>query len=351
MFDRLTSRPGKAIVVTRCHLPITLAIAILLAGPLLGETPGISGMAQFSRDSYLVVHDAKNKPGSKDKPRLGILDVTFDGITYSPLEATGWKNPEDRCGNDGVSSDLESACALAGRPGEFLVAESGDWEKTDHFGRLFHLAVSRSRAEIVQAYDLPSTQPSSRDVVGDQYEGLACILREDGRYLVLVGERGGSVTHPEALLRHSLFDPREESLVWRENKIDVKALTASWPEGVDVRGISDLYADPDGVLWAVAAVEHYVESGASPFDETLTDNGPFRSVIYRLGTIDPGSETPIDLDEDPKVFWTLDGFKIEALAAPSPLVRGSVLASASDDESFGGIWRALYPSAPADEND
>jgi hypothetical protein len=78
--------------------------------------------------------------------------------------------------------------------------------------------------------------------------------------------------------------------------------------------------------------------------QDASDAGPFRSTVYRYGPFDQtqaysymgGSAVMCG-----EAKWTLDGFKIEALGAP--VIAGSVLSFATDDEGFGGIWRPLGP--------
>jgi hypothetical protein len=43
--------------------------------------------------------------------------------------------------------------------------------------------------------------------------------------------------------------------------------------------------------------------------------------------------------------WIIDGVKIESVATPIELVKGSVMSIGSEDENFRGVWRALYPIA------
>ena len=41
------------------------------------------------------------------------------------------------------------------------------------------------------------------------------------------------------------------------------------------------------------------------------------------------------------VLWQIDGFKVEALASPSPLIPGSALMIGTDDENYQGQFRPL----------
>ena len=291
--------------------------------PGLSSAPvSYSGMALIEPDRYLVVHDAK---GREQQPRLGIISIMASrGAVYATLEISDWKSP------DGPGNDLESACSLSDHPREFLIAESGYWETK--YGRVFHIRVSGATAEVVRTYKLPLIADNTRAKAGDNFEGLACIKQADGRYLLVLGERGGSDLYPSGLLRWGWFDPPTATIAWAESGQASLPVTAPgpWPAGTNKRDIADLYVDPHGVLWAVATADH-------------GDNGPFRSVIFRLGTVTPGRAAPVQVDSSPIAGWIIDGVKVEALAAPARAVPGSVLAVGTDDENLGGVWRAVFP--------
>ena len=282
---------------------------------------GYSGLALIEPNRYLVVHDAKVY---EDKPRLGILAIQASGPVYTPLRIVEWMDP------DGPANDLESACALSDRPGEFLVAESGYWEKK--YGRVFHVRLSGETGQVVRAYKLPLLADSNPKKTGDNFEGLACVRHADGRYLLLLGERGGSELYPSGRLRWGSLDLRSSSLEWAERGTASIEVTAPgpWPAGTKKRDIADLYLDNEGTLWASATADQ-------------GDNGPFRSVIFRIGTVSPGAVPPVKLTGPVVADWILDGMKVEALAAPATAAPGSVLSVGTDDENFGGVWRPLFP--------
>lgn len=280
-----------------------------------------SGMALIEPNRYLVVHDAKVY---EDKPRLGILTIAARGLAYTPLTIADWMDP------DGRSNDLESACPLSDRPGEFLVAESGYWK--GKYGRLFHVRLSGETGSVVRAYKLPLLADNDDNTAGDNFEGLACAKQADGRYLLLLGERGGSGRYPTGRLRWGWLDPRSGALEWADSgraSIEVAA-PGPWPAGTKKRDIADLYLDTEGTLWASAAADQ-------------GDIGPFRSIVYRVGTVTPGLAAPVRLVNPLVADWIIDAMKVEALGAPAAAVPGSVLSIGTDDENFGGVWRALFP--------
>jgi hypothetical protein len=78
------------------------------------------------------------------------------------------------------------------------------------------------------------------------------------------------------------------------------------------------------------------------------DFGPFRSAIYDAGLLvwDGMSSPKYTPPNQINVRWTLDGLKVEALAANPESIDKANLAIATDDEGLGGVWRALPQSQP-----
>jgi len=283
--------------------------------------PGISGMAQIEPDRYLVVQDKKiSNPGE----RLGVLQVFADKAPrYQPIPVSNW--PEDQ-----MSNDLESACALPGRPNEFLIAESGSWQ--GEFGRLFHIQLLQtSYARVLASYPLPVLSDNSPQQQGDQFEGLVCAQKAANRYLLVLGERGGE--QRRGSLVHGDFDIAAGQILWSPQRLAVLPPLPDHNEPFQ-RDIADLYLESN-VLWASAVRE------AGPA-------GPFSSFIYQVALVDPQAVEPVRLLAASRIFWQLDGLKVEGLAAPSPLLPGSSLSVGSEDEKLGGIWRSLF--APAGQH-
>ena len=292
--------------------------------PAFGPPPGIgySGMAQIGPDDYLVVHNTK--AGQSD-PRLGIIRVKPDEpLEYAPLIVDNWVHPQ------GPANDLESACALPGRPGELLIAESG-YQK-NFYGRIFHLDIRGTTLRVLSVLPLPRLSDSDKDWERDNYEGLACAARGDGKILLILGERGGSSRYPNGFLRWGVFDPTHGTVDWPDAGKAGRMLIAPgpWNNRQSKRDIADLYLDGQGNLWAAAS-------------EDAGDEGPFRSVIYRAATVQADTANPIQLSKTQRPSWVLDGLKVEALAGPPDSVSSAFLSFASKDERLGGVWRPLYP--------
>ena len=63
------------------------------------------------------------------------------------------------------------------------------------------------------------------------------------------------------------------------------------------------------------------------------DNGPFRSVIYRIGSINTDG---IVLDADPTTIAVLDDLKVESVAVREHKGTREILVG-TDDENYGGV--------------
>lgn len=279
---------------------------------------GISGMAPISADSVLLVHDTK---AGKPEPHLTVMTLRkvageedrvphYDEVSVAWLRSGDWP------------SDLEAACALNGLEHQFLVAESGYYPKAGgtKYGRVFHVSLTFTpdvgwRGEVLGTAQLP---PGTVDI-----EGLACILRDDGTYMLIFGERGSSDDRPSAHLQTALWRPGDTTIVFAS---DTEFSAPDWPEGAKNRDCSDLYLDSKGTLWIAST-------------DDPTDEGPFRSVVYEIGSDLPTDPTqPLRLGE-PVARWRLDSVKVEALGPG--LVENAELSVGTDDENFGGLWRPL----------
>jgi hypothetical protein len=316
----------------------------LLARPKTNTPlPAISGMVMLDAQSYLAIDDKKIE---RRGDRLTIVHVTEQGLRPQSVPVMNWPNGQ-------AANDLESICALPERTGEYLIAESGSWQ--GEFGRLLHIKMGNTSASVLASYQLPIKYDNSPEQTGDQFEGMVCLNKGPNRYLIVLGERGDGtrIDHPTAAASLVVgdFDVAAAAIDWQANRLLVNAPAA--PFDLSWRGIADLYLEAN-TLWAVA-----VRAGG--------EEGPFQSIIYPVALIQqPGASQNVGQSteststqptaqnadqasasirllgsQNPK--WQLDGIKVEALAAPTSRHPGSHMVIASDDEQFGGIWRALYP--------
>ncbi|WP_051252431.1 esterase-like activity of phytase family protein [Ferrimonas kyonanensis] len=289
-----------------------------LSQPVWASVPGFSGMAPLDGRAFVVVLDRKSDAAGE---RLGIVRLTpSSGYEYRPVRIDDWHSP------DGQASDLESLCALPGRDGEFLLAESGTWQ--GRFGRVFHVHLEGDRARVMAVYPLPRRVDSKPGIEGDNVEGMVCLASDRG-FKVIIAERGGSRHYPEGVVRLGEFEPQSGRLNWLDAPL--MRVTAPGPQRPGRRAISDLYLDADGTLWASAT-----DDGG--------DAGPFRSLIYSVAQLNSAPAGPLLRPVQKRgMGWIIDGFKVEALSGPAAGVAGSVMSFATEDEHYPGVWRPLLP--------
>lgn len=285
---------------------------------------GYSGMTQFSADKYLVVHDTK---GHEEGQRVGILTIKQDlPLQYESIQIDNWHDP------DGRPRDLESACSLPGTDHEFLVAESG--YRKGKYGRIFHLKITDTTTVVKHVFKQPQFKKADNKPVKNNHEAMLCVSMDNGRTLIVLGERGGSSEYPSGVLRWAFLDKNRDTMSWNEKSTKGIPINAPgvWFRPEHKRDIAAMYVDNDKKIWAAAS-------------EDSADNGPFRSIIYHAATLSNNSDDPINRVISPKAAWTIDGFKVEALSGPPSSIPNSVLSIATEDENYGGIFRPLFPTS------
>lgn len=281
---------------------------------------GSSGMEQVSDTSYLVIYDRKSY---SDQVRIGLITLSDETLTVSPIVVDDW-------GTGGISNDLESICAIPGKKDEYLIAEAGDWQGVK--GRIFHIEVDlvASKAKIMGVIELPFLNTNDFGVTGDQYEAIHCLAYEENQKIVILAERGGSEINPKGILRWGIWNMENNKLTIDKDGFKGISIDApgNWADNQSKRSITDMHVDRDGVVWASAS-------------EDQGDEGPFYSVIYRLGRINPGDkDRPITVFEDVVIGKEVDGFKIEALSGPKKGIN-CTHTFGTEDEMYGGVWRPI----------
>lgn len=285
----------------------------------LNGLPSISGLAAIDQNHYLAVLDKKISSGGD---RIGVIELSSAGAPrFTSLAIENWPNHQ-------AANDLESACALPGRPNEFLIAESGTWQ--GEFGRLFHIKLEQNYATVLKAFDLPVQNDTNPSQVGDQFEGLACASLSPNRFQLILAERGDE--QHAGSLQTGVLDLAAGDLLWAEQRIPVLSPLTT---GSNRRDIADLYLEGQQ-LWAVAVHDQ-------------GDQGPFQSVVYPVARFDANNPQPIMINTKPEAIAHIDGFKVEALAAPSPLTPNSRFMLGTDDENFGGALRPLEGAVNANQ--
>lgn len=268
--------------------------------------------------AYLVVHDTKTGPEPLDTPRVGVLKVSEDGLSYLAVDPEDWGVDQE------AANDLEAICTIPGRPSEFLVAESGYYK--GRFGRIFHLQLETTddgghRARVL-GFLRPDPLPEKDFITPSplQFEGMVC-LRQGASLVLILGRRGTGL--------------KAGTLSWGSLDLDNYRYREEGTSPLvtipGLRACADLMVCPrkDGefLLLSVAASDP-------------GNLGPFRSRVFEAGVVSfAEGELQYSRPQREVVYWQLDGLKVEALTTchlpDAPVCVGS------DDESYLGVWRPL----------
>lgn len=305
-----------------CWRMMVLLVAALQTTVAAGTPPfGYSGMAPLAENSFLVIADRKAQESGS---RVGVLTVTpTHGPVLHPLDE------EDALwGSAGKPNDLEACCAVPGRPEEFLLVESGRFR--EQYGRIHHVRIVRNNdAWRLQALSAFAAYERPVDAAGStlgsyEIEGAAC-CEAFGKLVLCCGERGGEGSFGR--------------LVWGELDLE-KQQFLIW--GVaDLAGASILGGRNCSDIWLRRAGETYTVWSVAASDPG--ELGPFRSAVYRAGSLEPSLAGILKFRREPtpEVQFRLDGLKVEALSAPAAAIPDSFCSVATDEEQLGGVWRPL----------
>lgn len=285
------------------------------APPLLD----LSGLAWLGADRFLAVHDAKN-PKELGLPRVSVLTlpVSLDGIVRRDVTPDF---PE------AASSDLEAVAAIPGTE-KLLLAESGD--DGGAFDRIFLAEVRGDAVAILGTVRWRAFTPYHN------VEAMAAARTLAGQPILLWAERNSGRDATELKWARLSVTPF---------RVDGPVSTVPFrlpPAGRDANGnalynraIVALDTDSEGRIYAAGTLdpEEFLEDG---------DNGPFRSIVYRIGRVEGDG---VVLDADPDIVAVIAGLKVESLAVRERDGRREVFIG-TDDENFGGILRLLPSPAP-----
>lgn len=272
--------------------------------PPAGQSSSLSfsGLARAGRHEHLTVHDTKGPDGLKlSSFNSNSLEVEQVHVDWS---------------RTGTPADLEAVADLKGQPGEFLAVEGSKYSGAP---KLFLLEYAEGEARGVKRFEVPD--------LPYEVEGMVTQAQPDGDVLVVLGGRGDGKTQ-EGRLHWGLYDPEEQSLEWSAEGL--KGLPVRMPEhlGSNERPISDLHLTAQGDLWAAGCTDN-------------GDEGPFESLVYRVGRLDGSAHNPITLTLDHPHH--VPGEKIEALDANAGQDGGRFLFG-TDNEAFGGALQSLLAS-------
>jgi hypothetical protein len=272
--------------------------------------PDLSGLAGIDGDRFLAVHDAKY-PDEEGFPRVSVLEVPngLDGIRWTTLDIAFPDQP---------ASDLESVARIPGGTDRFLVAESTEDASEKPFSnRIFVLEMTGDGTAVVDhaVWPVPTTN----------VEGIAVAEAGDGKLLFLFaeradGERATEIRFAELSLVPLGFGPFRSA----------GSFASPGPMGPTARPVAALEVDPLGSVYAAST------------EDPDEDGGPFRSAVYRIGRIVRGA---VELDAAPTLIGTLDGLKVESLAARQRPDQTVEIWVGVDDEYYGGTMRPL-PAPP-----
>lgn len=267
--------------------------------------PDLSGLAWLEGDDFLGVHDAKRNKEKQDWPRVSLVT-----LPKSELVGTTWRTFDVAFpGREGTSSDLESAARVPGT-NTLLLAESG--QEGDDDRRIFVASYVDGRLAIESAVHWP------REIHNVEAIDVA---RVDGRLYFLYAERANSKPSTELWWAPMSLDPLTFGAFQRVTYSGVD------PVGPGARPIVALATSSDGSIYSVSALD--------PGD----DDGPFRSVVWRIGRIEPTEDAARVVLADAERIATLDGLKVESITLRE--IDGMELFIGTDDEHFGGIIRPL----------
>jgi hypothetical protein len=247
---------------------------------------------------------------------LLVIPTDLEGIRWTPLAIEFPGKP---------ASDLESAARIPDASGRawFLVSESTEEVAEKPFSRrIFLLELRGEKVAVIDHTDWPIP---TRNV-----EGMA-VGESRGRLVFLFAERAHGEPSTEIHWAELTLEP-----LGLGPFRSAGAFSSPGPTGPMARPVSALEVDARGLVYAASAED--------PDD----DNGPFRSAVYRIGRIvTVAGRAAVELDRRPALLGTLDGLKVEALAARDRPDGSVELWVGVDDEHFGGTLRPLPASARA----
>jgi hypothetical protein len=302
------------------RLFVLLAAFAICSGPLFileldgampaATLPPLSGLAWLESNTFVAVHDAKN-PEQIDQPRVSLLSLSKlpQGIMWRPI-TLDWPPPE------GPSSDLESISRIPGTQ-IMLFAESGASRirETETFARIFLCDFTDKRARIIASTRWPvpvmNVEGTAVTQVGDR---LLFIFAERAE-----GMKSTTIRWSELALNPFKFGPFSGT-----------ELSLPAPKGNHARQINAIEVDLTGQI--------YVASTLDPGDQ-----GPFQSVIWRVGRVELGedNEPRVRLQPEPERLATLDGLKVEGIAVREMPGVETQFFVGTDDEIYGGALRPI----------
>lgn len=278
------------------------------------DLPDLSGLAWMEGDTFLAVHDAKN-PEENDRVRASLLWLprSLEGITWTPLKLD-WPPPL------GLSSDLESIARIPGAQ-SYLLIESGEGiHEGRRYRRVFLLDIIDREPVIRAVAELPE---SVKNIEG------AAVARFKDALVFIYSERAEALRSTDIFYAPLSLEPLGLGPV---RKVPFRPHDFTGP---GIRLVSAIEIDSRGRV--------YIASAFDPGD----DNGPFTSVIRRIGqlSLDRSGRVRLSLSPRPGRLATLNGFKVESLALREQPGGSLEIFAGMDDENYGGTVRRIVPTS------
>jgi len=277
--------------------------------------PDLSGLVWISDGIFVAVHDAKN-PDELDRPR-----VSFFGLPTS-LEGVLWR-PADPAFPGKKSNDLESISKIPGTD-RFLLSESTD--SGSQFDRIFLAELKGETIQIVGETNWRAfTQPYN-------VEATAVVRGNDGELSFIWAERNSGKPNTKINWTKLSLDP------FRIGGGLISSVEFQLPASAYDEDGKPLYDRSIVAMDVDSRAQIYVAATQDPEGFSATaDDGPFRSVIYKIGKFGEGG---VVLDAEPVVMGVLDGLKVESVALREHQGKREIFVG-TDDENYGGILRVM----------
>jgi hypothetical protein len=271
--------------------------------PIGGALRNVSGMAFVEssgadKSIFLVVHDNKKET----EARAGLIVVERNKpVTYTPLL---WPREIP------LANDLESVTTVPGKPGTFLLVESGDKlgdAPPAPKAYLVTLNAAKNGIAISKVLDLP-VPPAHTNLEGFSLQRIGDVV------LAVWGHRGKN-SEPGTVY-WAPFD----AATFTFGAVQSVPVTLPWPTE-SVRHISDLKLDASGALFTSAA--------SDPGDE-----GPFSSALYLTGIFHiSGTTVVFSPNPAPTPLYRFPHHKVEGFEFVPGRDGGIIFGT--DDESLG----------------
>jgi hypothetical protein len=290
--------------------PTFLTVVLIIAAQTIGgaaRLPDLSGLAAVADDVFLAVHDSKET--ERGRPRISLIRTTKERtiLSWTPLETSF---------PGGTANDIESISNIPELPGysgpkRYILAESSEGQKKNGFyRRIFLAAFDKEKLKILAAIRWPEKTHN--------VEAIA-VARIGEKHILIYAERGHGKEHAEVRYADLSLEPFVVGEFKSAGVFSVPGFV-----GKNVRPITAMDVGASGEIYAAAA------------EDPQGDEGPFRSVISRIGKVNLNNGSDIALYSRAIPISVLEGTKVEGLLVCGTQDKDLELIASSDNERFGG---------------